>query len=111
MKLGRILLGAAAVGAIAMALRDFRGSRWLIPTLGGTDGLDDIDAIDEDAEAPADEEPVLGYDGMDRDTMLDWLRDASLDEATLLRMDRYERAHHNREPVLEAISDQLTAFG
>jgi hypothetical protein len=54
---------------------------------------------------------VLGYDGMDRDTVVDWLREASLDEATLLRMERYEKAHHNREPVLDAITDQLSGFG
>ena len=107
MKLGRILLGAAAVAAIAVAFRDFQGSRWLRPSL--REGDDELDADDEESEV--EEEPVLGYDGMDRDTMLDWLREASLDEATLLRMERYEKTHHNREPVLDAIADQLSAFG
>lgn len=107
MRLGRILLGAAAVGAIALALRDFRTGRWLLP--GTPEELPDEEL--EGGEQPAEEEPVLGYDGMDRDTLVDWLREASLDESTLMRMDRYERSHGNREPVLEAIGDQLTAFG
>jgi hypothetical protein len=107
MRLGRILLGAAAVGAIALAFRDIQGRRWLLPGMPG----EAPEPEPEDAEAEVEEEPVLGYDGMDRDTLLDWLRDASLDEATLLRMERYERSHGNREPVLEMIGDQLTAFG
>jgi hypothetical protein len=109
MKLGRILLGAAAVAAIAVAYRDFRGQRWLLPTMGGDDEDDLLDEME--ADEAVEEEPVLGYDGMDRDTVVDWLRDATLDEATLLRMERYEKAHENREPVLEVIADQLTAFG
>jgi hypothetical protein len=108
MKIGKVLLGAAAVAAIVVAFRDFQGSRWLIPGLGA-DELDDEEMDDE--EALPEEEPVLGYDGMDRDTVVDWLREATLDEATLLRMERYEKAHENREPVLDAITDQLTAFG
>jgi hypothetical protein len=108
MRLGRILLGAAAIAAIVVAFRDFDGGRWLPPALGGDDG-DELDRLD--AEPQVEEEPVLGYDGMDRDTVVDWLREATLDEATLMRMERYERAHANREPVLDAIADQLTAFG
>jgi hypothetical protein len=107
MKLGRIMLGAVALGAIALAFRDFQGNRWLRPSL--TPGEDELEADDD--ETLAEEEPVLGYDGMDRDTVVDWLREASLDEATLLRMERYEKAHHNREPVLDAITDQLSGFG
>ena len=108
MRLGRILLGAAAVAAIAFAFRDFQGGRWLVPRLAGDE--DDLDEMD-DEEGLDEEEPVLGYDGMDRDTVVEWLRDATLDEATLMRMERYERALDNREAVLEAIGDQLTAFG
>jgi len=50
---------------------------------------------------------VLGYDGMDRDTLLDWLRDADLDRSTLLRIQAYEGANLGREPVLDAIEDML----
>jgi len=106
MRLGRILLGAAAIGAIALAFRDFQGNGWLRPSLGRGE-----DEPDGDEGEIAEEEPVLGYDGMDRDTVVDWLREASLDEATLLRMERYEKSHHNREPVLDAIADQLSSFG
>jgi hypothetical protein len=110
MRLGRILLGAVAVGAIVVAFRDVRGGRWLLPALGGAEDEDEL--LEElEGEDEVEEEPVLGYDGMDRDTVVDWLRDATLDEATLLRMERYERGHENREPVLEVITDQLTAFG
>jgi hypothetical protein len=109
MRLGRILLGAAAVAAIAVAFRDLRGGRWLVPSLGGDEDEDLLDELEREETVEA--EPVLGYDGMDRDTVVDWLRDATLDEATLMRMERYERSHENREPVLDAIADQLTAFG
>ncbi|HEX8829797.1 MAG TPA: hypothetical protein VF705_01440, partial [Longimicrobium sp.] len=61
--------------------------------------------------ADTDEEPVLGYDGMDRDSLIEWLRDASLDEETLLYIERYERARENREPVLDAVGDLLASFG
>ncbi|MGH7458582.1 MAG: hypothetical protein ACREKN_05760 [Longimicrobiaceae bacterium] len=52
-------------------------------------------------------EPVLGYDGMDRDTLIDWLSRARLDPATLHRVRGYERAHRNRLAVLEAVEDLL----
>jgi hypothetical protein len=110
MRLGRILLGAAAIAAIALAFRDLQGGRWLRPALPGEED-DDLDELLEEEGEQEEEEPVLGYDGMDRDTVVEWLREATLDEGTLMRMERYERAHHNREPVLDAITDQLTAFG
>ena len=118
----KFALGAAAVGVIAFALRgrmrggggevaeavndgesrfrDFRGGPARSPATG---------AIGEYADT--DEEPVLGYDGMDRDTLIDWLRDAALDESTLLRIERYERSKENREPVLDAVTDLLASFG
>jgi hypothetical protein len=57
--------------------------------------------------SPGGAEPVLGYDGMDRDTLIDWLERADLDEDTLERIRRYEQANRNRGMVLQAI-DELT---
>jgi hypothetical protein len=111
MRLGRILLGAAAITAIVFAFRDVRGGRWLLPALPGHDEDEELDELLDEEELADDEEPVLGYDGMDRDTVVEWLHEATLDEATLMRMERYERTHHNREAVLDAITDHLTAFG
>lgn len=121
----KLALGAAAVGVIAFAFRGaLRGGsleaalddgqgrdlRYGAGSRGFTDGSrDSHGAIGEYSDA--DEEPVLGYDGMDRDSLVDWLRDASLDEETLLHIERYERAKQNREPVLDAVGDLLAAFG
>lgn len=110
MRIGRVLLGAAAVGTIALAFRDFRNRGWLGPALPGAGGwTGDEDEAGTGVEEM--EEPVLGYDGMDRDTLVSWLDDADLDEAALLRMRRYELAAQNREPVLDKIDDLLAAFG
>lgn len=99
MKFLKILLGVAAVGVVAVAFRDFAADRWLRPALPGTDGGDGLDA--------GGEEPVLGYDGMDRDTVIDWLTDADLDHETLDRIYAYESANLSRGPVLEALDDLL----
>ena len=96
MRLLKVLLGAAAVGVVAVAFRE-RG-RWLRPALPGDD---------EGGLLVNGEEPVLGYDGMDRDTLLDWLADADLDLDTLLRVRAYETANLAREPVLDAVDDLL----
>ena len=108
MRVLKVLLGVAAVGAIALAFRDFRNERWLEPALPGGGGDDDADLLDAEAAL---EEPILGYDGMDRDTLVDWLDDADLDEETLLRIRRYEEAGEAREPVLDKVDDLLAAFG
>lgn len=121
----KLALGAAAVGVIAFAFRgalrggsleaalddgDGRDPRFGAGSRGFRDGSrDSHGAIGEYADT--DEEPVLGYDGMDRDSLVEWLRDASLDEETLLHIERYERAKGNREPVLDAVGDLLAAFG
>ena len=125
----KFALGAAALGVIAFTLRGrFRDDADALPAGGDGDGrfaggLRDFrggpagaiprgaapSAIGEYADA--DEEPVLGYDGMDRDTLIDWLRDSALDEETLLRIERYEQAKENREPVLDAVDDLLASFG
>lgn len=126
----KFALGAAAVAVIALAFRgalrggsleaalegndrgdgrDLRrgaGSRGFVAGGGWDGGRDGIGEY-----AHADEEPVLGYDGMDRDSLIEWLRDASLDEETLLHIERYERARENREPVLDAVGDLLASFG
>jgi hypothetical protein len=97
MQLLKILLASAAVGVILAAFRDLENQAWLAPARAGAG-----------AGGPADDtEPVLGYDGMDQDTLLDWLSDAELDEDTLDRMHRYELANRGREPVLSAIEDRL----
>lgn len=98
----KLLVGAAAVGVVVAAFRDSSRQRWLRPALpgGGGDGEDGYDAL-------GGQEPVLGYDGMDRDTLLDWLGEADLDRATLLRIQAYETANLARGPVLDAIEDML----
>ena len=99
MRLLKMLLAGAAIGVILTAFRDFENETWLIPVLpgegGGEGGIDD------------EPEPVLGFDGMDQDTLLDWLDDADLDADTLSRMHRYELAGRGREPVLSAIEDRM----
>jgi len=104
MNLLKTLLAAAAAGTIVLAFRDVENGRWLQPAIPGRGGNADDLGLDED-----DEEPVLGYDGMDRDTLIDWLGDAALDEPTLRRVRRYELFHENRQPVLDAIEDLLGA--
>ena len=97
----KLLVGVAAVGVVVAAFRDSSRQRWLRPALPGGDD-------DEGGEfSPGGQEPVLGYDGMDRDTLLEWLRDAELDRATLLRIQAYETANLARGPVLDTIDDML----
>lgn len=112
MNVFKVVMGVAAAGVIALALRDFEEGAWLAPALPGGRGIGDL-LLDDDEEAGDEwaEEPILGYDGMDRDTLVDWLDDADLDEATLLRTRRYEASNANREPVLDKIDDLLAAFG
>jgi hypothetical protein len=117
----KFALGAAAVGVIALAFRGaLRGGSLEAALEGDATGRDlragagsrgfvGGDGMGEYADT--DEEPVLGYDGMDRDSLIEWLRDASLDEETLLYIERYERARENREPVLDAVGDLLASFG
>jgi hypothetical protein len=60
-------------------------------------------AVVEEGEA----EPVLGYDGMDPQTLIPWLESANLDRNTLQRVRTYEKAHRNRENVLGVLDDLL----
>lgn len=61
----------------------------------------------EPADRGSDEEPVLGYDGMDIQAVLPWLESANLDRATLHRIRDYERRHEARQSVLDLIDDLL----
>lgn len=97
----KVLIGVAAVGVVAVAFRDSARRRWLRPAVPFGD--DD----EEGGFVMGGQEPVLGYDGMDRDTLLDWLRDADLDRGTLLRIQAYESANEARGPVLDAVEDML----
>lgn len=99
MRLSRVLLGLVVVGAVAVAARELGPERLLRPRMRRFG--------EGEEEGFGDEEPILGYDGMDRDTLIDWLEDADLDEETLLRVRAYESAHMNRAPVLETLEDLL----
>ena len=95
MNLLKLLVASAAVAVIVIAFRDAEGGGWLSPAGLGT-------TIDVD-----DEEPVLGYDGMDVDTLLAWLAEADLDQDTLQSMRDYELGHLGREVVLSALDELL----
>jgi hypothetical protein len=102
MNLLKTVVAAAAAATIVLAFRDVENGRWLQPALPGRTGWDGEDDEDEGGE-----EPVLGYDGMDRDTLIDWLGEADLDDADLVRIRRYELANAARQPVLDAIEDLM----
>lgn len=94
MKTLQWMLAGVAFGVIAVAFRDLERGEWLSPALprGGS--------VDE-------EEPVLGYDGMDQETAIEWIASADLDTATVERIIEYERGNLDRIPVLEALEEQL----
>lgn len=95
MRIVKLLVAGAAIGMIAAAFRDWETGGWLQPA-----GLTTEPEVDE-------EEPVLGYDGMDQETLIDWLSEAELDPDTLERVRLYELAHRNRGPVLAAVDDLI----
>jgi hypothetical protein len=97
----KVLIGFAAVGVVAAAFRDTARRRWLRPAVPFGDDDEGGDFL------LGGQEPVLGYDGMDRDTLLDWLGEADLDRGTLLRIQAYESANFARGPVLDAVEDML----
>ncbi len=97
MGLIRALLAAAAVGVILTAFRDPESGGWLLPGQSA-------------AAPPDDTEPVLGYDGMDTETLIPWLSRAGLERDTLLRIRRYETAHLEREAVLATVEDLMEAW-
>lgn len=95
MKTLKWILAGLIVGVIAAAFRDWNRGVWLSP------------ALPHQIDEPGGEEPVLGYDGMDQETLLDWIDSSDLDPDTIERMLRYERANQGREPVLEALEELL----
>lgn len=89
MKWIKALMAGALLGLALIAFRDSTDDRLI------ADGSDE------------DEEPVLGYDGMDQETLLDWLGDARLDRETLLQLRRYEEGNLGREAVIEMVEELL----
>lgn len=100
MSVWKAVLAGAAVGVILIAFRDAERHAWLMPAgfpdRPGAGGGEDFE-----------EEPILGYDGMDQETLLDWLDEADLDRGTLMRARWYEQRHAAREPVLDALDARL----
>lgn len=91
----RLLIAGAALTVVYIALRE-------------PDAPPRSRGLRERRGAPADEtEPVLGYDGMDLETLLPWLEAAELDDDTLERVRAYERRHRAREAVLDTLDDLL----
>ena len=95
MKKLKWLLAGVVIGVIAVAFRDLERGEWLAPQLSRR------------REPIGPEEPVLGYDGMDQETVLDWLASANMDAAALERILLYEGANLNRAPVIDLLEDLL----
>jgi hypothetical protein len=95
MKTIKWLLVGIIVGFIAVAFRDLERGEWLSP------------AIPRRGDSPGGEEPLLGYDGMDQETLLEWIPAANLDEETLRTIVRYERANLDRAPVLDVLEEMI----
>lgn len=89
------MVAGVLVGIIAVAFRDMRHGRWLSP------------AMPPRAPEPNGEEPVLGYDGMTQETLLEWLSGANLDTYSLERIIEYEEVNQGREPVLQLLQELL----
>lgn len=53
------------------------------------------------------QEPILGYDGMDQETLLEWLDDAELDGDQIEQIIRYEERHARREPILTNLHERI----
>jgi hypothetical protein len=93
----KLLAAGTAAGIIMTAFRNDQGE-WIVPGRGLSDP-----GIADDSE----QEPVLGYDGLDDEALQHWLDTTDTDRAQLLRMIRYEAGHRGRQPVLSALVDQL----
>lgn len=97
--LTRVLIGVATgtvFGTAYVALR--RGQR---------DGEQDWSPAVVTPLRREEEEPILGYDGMDVDTLVDWIERSDLDSATLRHVRAYEMRHRKREAVLSTVDELL----
>lgn len=56
-------------------------------------------------------EPILGYDGMDLDTVLGWIEDVDPEPNRLRALLAYERTHRDREAVVKECRDRLRRLG
>jgi hypothetical protein len=90
--------GGLLLGLVLSGLRDQDRGDWVSAGRMGEDRDSDVDL---------EEEPVLGYDGMDQETILDWIDGATLDDETIERMIRYESGNRRRGPVLDVLHDLL----
>ncbi|MDR0786373.1 MAG: hypothetical protein LBG44_00655 [Gemmatimonadota bacterium] len=97
---GLFLAGLAAVGGIT-------GFRYLARRGNSSRIAGDNFAERTSGAGNRLEEPVLGYDGMDQETLLEWLQDAYLGDDELMGIAKYERATLDREPVLAMVDDLL----
>lgn len=93
MKTLKWLLAGIVIGAICLAFRDLKTGEWLRPP------------IPDRHLSPDPEEPVLGYDGMDQETLIDWLFTAQLDGESIERIRRFEEVNLGRERVLEVLDE------
>jgi hypothetical protein len=100
MKTLKLLVAGAAIGVILLAFRDDERGGWLAPVLpwGGSGKGGELE-----------KEPILGYDSLDVDALLEWLEEARPDGDTLRRMREYESRHLAREAVLDELGDRLRA--
>jgi hypothetical protein len=96
MKTLKLLLAGIVVGVVVVALRDRERAGLLAPSRSRGNTVE-VNG----------EEPVLGYDGMDQETLLDWLSAAALDGDTLSRILAYETATRGREEVLLTVNEML----
>lgn len=92
--------GGAETGGEAAASRRFAG---LPPKLAGAPDR-------QPGMVSPDPEPILGFDGMTVDDVLDWIRDADPDPALLRRILGYERGHRRRDPIIRECRDRLRRF-
>lgn len=65
------------------------------------------DQIRHDERTALDPEPFLGFDSLDVDGVLDWIRDADPDIETLQTIRRYENTHRRRTPVLRECTRRI----
>lgn len=90
----------AEIGGEAAASRRFAG---LPPDLAD-------DPERQPGKVSPDPEPVLGFDGMSVDDVLDWIRDADPEPAVIRRILGYERGNRARDPIIRECRDRLRKF-